>query len=342
MGVVLALALVSCGRASTTNNGPSLATVYAGHLALSDVSSLLGDATNWAQGPPTFDVRPLNSATREDADRFSVTLRFAHVGTREQLRLHYQVWSSTTIATAIMDLNKTVLGTSLTGPRAGDQVLYYNQNLQAGAAPYVSEAFVRVGQTVVTVAWSRVESFASTKDVGKVAVKTATRLKDSLGGKAHPTPRPSPDPLLVAPLGPDLTLLGTDRLPVDVVAQILFVANPGDLTTLFGQLGASDFLFGDYALNSDTRMEVVTSGFTFSDPNGAKKWIESYYGASNLTSGVYFNFENDTGQYVAAFGSGNRGVLMVCKSSAPGEEAGRSCESPMSRVITGWRLALAG
>lgn len=341
-GLVLALALVACGRVSTTNNGPTLAAVYGGRIALSDVSGLLGDTRNWAQGAPTFDVRPLNSATREDADRLGVTLRFSHIGTREELRLHYQVWSSTAIATAIVDLNKTVLGTSLTGPRAGDQVLYFNQNLQAGAAPYASEALVRVGQVVLGIVLSRVQSFASTGELGKVAVKAATRLKDSLAGKIHASATPSPDPLLLAPAGPDVTLLGSDRLPVNVVAQMLFVANPGDLALMFNQLGASDFVYGDYALNSDTRMEVLTSGFTFSDSSGAKKWIESYYGASNLTSGVYFNYENDTGQYVAAFGAGNRGILMVCKSSAPGEEAARACESPMSRVITGWRLALAG
>lgn len=340
-GLVLALALVSCGRVSTTTTGPTLAAVYGGRIALGDVSAVLGDSKNWAQGPPTFDVRPLNSATREDADRTAVIVRFSHIGTREELRLHYQVWSSTAIATAIMDLNKTVLGTSLSGPRAGDQVLYYNQNLQAGAAPYASEAIVRVGQVVLGIVWSHVESFASTGDMGKVAVKAATRLKDSLAGKVHASAAPSPDPLLLAPAGPDVTLLGSDRLPVDVIAQMLFVANPGDLTLLFNQLGATDFVFGDYALNSDTRMEVQTSGFTFTDPNGAKKWIESYYGASNLTSGIYFNYENDTGQYVAAFGAGNRGILMVCKSSAPGESAARACESPMSRVITGWRLSLA-
>jgi hypothetical protein len=340
-GLVLALALIACGRVSTTNNGPTLAAVYGARVGLSDVGGLLGDAKNWAQGPPTFDVRPLNSATREDADRLAVIVRFSHIGTREELRMHYQVWNSTTVATAIMDLNKTVLGASLSGPRAGDQVLYYNQNLQAGAAPYASEAIVRVGQVVLGIVWSHVEGFAKTADLGKVAVKAATRLKDSLAGKVRASSTPSLDPLLLAPAGPDVTLLGSDRLPVDVAAQILFVANPGDLTLLFNQLGATDFVYGDYALNSDTRMEVLTSGFTFTDPNGAKKWVDAYYGASNLTSGIYFNYENDTGQYVAAFGAGNRGILMVCKSSAPGEEAARACESPMSRVITGWRLALA-
>jgi hypothetical protein len=337
--LLLAPALMSCGRTST-DTGPSLATVYAGRVSLGDVTSVLGDAQGWAPGPPTFDVRPLKSGTRSDANRFAVTIPFSHVGTREGLRIQSQVWSSTTIATAVMDLNKALSGNSLTGPRAGDQVLYYNQNLQAGAAPYASEAFVRVGQTVINIAWTRVSSFAKTSDLGKVAVKAAARLKDGLSGKVHPAPTPASDPMLLAPLGPDLTLLGSDRLPVEVVPQILVVPNPDSVVKLFGQLGVSDFVYGDYALDVDTRMEVLTSGFTFLDPNGAKKWLNAYYGSSNLTSGLYFQYEKDTGQYVAAFGVGNRGILMVCKSSAAGEEAARSCEG-MARVVDGWLPALA-
>jgi hypothetical protein len=338
--LLLAPALAACGKASS-NTGPTVAKVYAGRVSLDDVTSTLGDAQSWAPGPPTFDVRPLNSASRDDANRFAVTVRFSHVGTREELRIQYQAWSSTTIATALMNLNKTLLGTSLTGPRAGDQSLYYNQNLQAGAAPYASEAFVRVGQTVITIVWTRVSSFANTSDVGKVAVKSAARLKDGLAGKVHTSPTPTKDPLLLAPLGPDLTVLGTDWLPVEVVPQILVVPNPDSVVKLYRQLGVLDFVYGDYALDADTRMEVLTSGFTFLDNNGAKNWLNAYYGASNLTSGVYLKYEPDTGQYVAAFGVGNRGVLMVCKSSAPGEEAARACEGPMGRVVDGWLTALA-
>jgi hypothetical protein len=90
-------------------------------------------------------------------------------------------------------------------------------------------------------------------------------------------------------------------------------------------------------------MEILTAGFTFSSPTGSKDWIDSFYGtSSSLSQGVYLNFESDTGQYVGAFGNGTRGILVVCRSSAPGEEAGRSCEGSLVRVINGWRTVLAG
>ena len=343
MGLLLALALMACGRTSNNTNGPSVGSVYAGRVVQADLGPVVPDATAWWQGPPTFGVRPLNSATRLDQDKFDVTVRFAHAGTREEMRLEYQVWISTAIATAVMDSTKTALGNSLSGAKAGDQVLYYNRNLAGGPAPYANEALVRVGQTVVTIVWTHIDGFASTGSVGKIAVKAAGRLKDSLAGKVQASPAPSPDAMLLAPPGPDLTLLGTARLPVEVVPQILVFSAPADMTKFFHQVGVSDVVYGDYAVNVDTRMEVLTSGFTFASPTGSKEWIDTFYGGSTgLTQGVYLNFESDTGQYVAAFGLGNKGVLMVCKSSASGEEAGRSCESAMVRVIPGWRLALGG
>ncbi|TMF06699.1 MAG: hypothetical protein E6I41_11910 [Chloroflexi bacterium] len=291
-GAILALSLVACGRASTSS-GPSVASVYSGRVVLNDLNPVVRDLPSWWDGPPTFDVKPLNSATRPDFERFAVVVRFAHAGTGEQIRLRYQVFGTTSYATALMSAEQTALGTSLSGPKAGDQVLYYNQNAGGGAAPYISEALVRVGETVIVVVWARVDAYASTSSLGKVAATAATRLKSSTSGKLHVSPAPSPEPALVA--------------------------------------------------NADTRMEILTAGFTFSSPTGSKDWITAFYGGSSgLSQGVYLNFESDTGQYVGAFGNGTRGVLVVCRSSAPGEQAGRSCESSLVRVIDGWRASLAG
>ncbi|TMF31670.1 MAG: hypothetical protein E6I29_04310 [Chloroflexi bacterium] len=310
-GAILALSLVACGRASTSS-GPSVASVYSGRVVLNDLNPVVRDLPSWWDGPPTFDVKPLNSATRPDFERFAVVIRFA-------------------------------LGTSLSGPKAGDQVLYYNQNAGGGAAPYISEALVRVGETVIVVVWARVDAYATTSSLGKVAATAATRLKSATSGKLHVSPAPSPEPALVAPQGPDLTLLGTARLPVEVVAQMLVYPAPMEMTDFFHHAGVSDFVYGDYAVNADTRMEILTAGFTFSSPTGSKDWITAFYGGSSgLSQGVYLNFESDTGQYVGAFGNGTRGVLVVCRSSAPGEQAGRSCESSLVRVIDGWRASLAG
>ena len=319
-----------------------MAGVYAGRVLLNDLNPVVRDLPSWWDGPPTFDVKPLNSATRPDVERFAVVVRFSHVGTAEQIRLRYQVFDSTSYATALMNAEQTALGTSLTGPKAGDQVLYYNQNAGGGAAPYISEALVRVGETVIVVVWARVDAYTSTSSLGKVAATAATRLKSSTSGKLRASPAPSPEPALLAPPGPDLTLLGTAQLPVATVAQMLVYPAPNEMTNFFHLAGVNDFVYGDYAVNADTRMEMLTAGFTFSSASGSKDWIDTFYGgSSSLSQGVYLNFESDTGQYVAAFGNGTRGVLVVCRSSAAGEEAGRSCEGSLVRVINGWRTVLA-
>jgi len=342
-GAMLAIALAACGRASSNNSGPSVATVYSGRVVLNDLNPVVRDLPSWWDGPPTFDVKPLNSATRPDVERFAVVVRFSHVGTGEQIRLRYQVYDTTAYATALMTAEQNALGTSLSGPKAGDQVLYYNQNSGGGPAPYISEAFVRVGQMVVVVVWTRVDGYAATTSLGKVATTAANRLKSSTSGKLRASPSLSPEPGFLAPAGPDLTLLGSARLPVEVVAQMLMFSAPTDMTDFFHRAGVTDFVYGDYAVNADTRMEILTAGFTFSSQTGAKDWIDAFYGtSSNLSQGVYLNFESDTGQYVAAFGLANRGILVVCRSSAPGEEAGRSCEGTLVRVINGWRISLGG
>ena len=340
-GAVLVIALVACGRMSGNNSGPSVATVYAGRVVLNDLNPVVRDLPSWWNGPPTFDVKPLNSATRSDVERFAVVVRFSHVGTGEQIRLRYQVYDTSAYATALMNAEQNALGTSLSGPKAGDQVLYYNQDAGGGPAPYMSEALVRVGQTVIVIVWARVDAYASTSSLGKVTATAANRLKSSTSGKLRVSPDPSPAPGLLAPPGPDITLLGTARLPIEVVAQMLVYPAPTDMADFFHHAGVNDFVYGDYAVNADTRMEILTAGFAFSTPTGAADWIEAFYGGStNLSQGVYLNFESDTGQYVAAFGAASRGILVVCKSSAAGEEAGRSCEGTLVRLVSGWRMAL--
>src|SRR5437870_5035387 len=270
-----ALSLVACGRASTSS-GPSVASVYSGRVVLNDLKPVVPDLPSWWDGPPTFDVKPLNSATRPDFERFAVVVRFAHAGTGEQIRLRYQVFGTTSFATALMSAEQTALGTSLSGPKAGDQVLYYNQDAGRGPAPYISQALVRVGETVIVVVWARVDAYTSTSSLGKVAATAATRLKSSTSGKLHASPAPSPEPALLAPPGPDLTLLGTAQLPVATVAQMLVYPAPNEMTNFFHLAGVNDFVYGDYAVNADTRMEMLTAGFTFSSASGSKDWIDTF------------------------------------------------------------------
>jgi len=337
--LLLVVALTACGRTTGTTSGPSAAGVYAGRVGLNDFKSAI-DPEGWVEGPPTFGVRPLNSSSLPEEERFELTLRYQKLGTQEAIHINYQVWQTTSVASALMSFEKSNLGTSLTGPKAGDQVLYYNQNAQSGPAPYLSLALVRVGQTVIQIAWARVNSFVDTKSLGAVAVTTANHLKSSLAGKLHPSPSPAVDPLLLAPKGPDLTLLGSTVLPLEVVPQILYSPAPEIMSTFLHSAGANTAVYGDYALNTDTRMEVRTVGMTFTNPSDVPKWIGTFFPAGGMQAGVYLNYEPDTEQYVAAFGTGNRAFLSVCKSSAAGEAASRSCEGSWVRVVNAWRVAL--
>ena len=275
IALVIVPVLAACARTSGAGSAPSLAALYASRLAVSDVTPATGDSQSWWPAAPTFDVRPLNSATRDDAEVTALLTRFTHVGTAEELSIRYQVWTSTSIATNVEDFEQTVLGTSLTGPTAGDKAIYYNRKLGGGPAPYNNEAFVRVGQTIITIIWSHINGYASTSTFGKIAVKAASRLKDGLAGKLHPSPPASVDPLLLAPVGTQLTLLGTTKLPIEVLPQLLGEPNPTVRVDEFHRHGVNDFIYSDYALNADTRMEVVTAGIAFPGSADGQGWINS-------------------------------------------------------------------
>jgi hypothetical protein len=341
VGLLLALTLVSCARNSSTG-GPTPANVYSGSLRVADVAPLLNDSGNWSPGAPTFGVRPLDISNTATEQRFVMILRFVHVGTPETLNINYRVWNSTSVASIVMSNTQSSVGSTQTGPAAGDQILYFTQMLSFGAAPYVSIAMVRIGQTVVTIEWSRIAGFASTNQSGRLASKVASRLQQSLAGKLHASPPQSIDASLLPAPGPDLALLGTSRLPIAVLASMLDSPSPADLTGLFSSLGVADFVYGDYTLDADTHMEFQTSAFSFSTPADATNWINAAVGASSLdTSGNYINFDQTTGQYVAFFAAGSHGVVMICKSSAQYESASRSCEDPLTRVVAAWKTELA-
>lgn len=338
--VAFAIVLAACGRITSTG-GPTVGSVYGGGVKVSDIGSYLGDESNWWQGPPQFGTRPLDSSTRPDEERFEVTLRFAHSGSAETLDIAYRVWDSSSLSSAIMSSTQQADGSSITGPSAGDQVLYYNQKLSFGAAPYVTEALVRVGQITISIVWSRADSFASTSAQGGIAKRVVSKLKNSLSGRGRTSA--APDPRFVPPDGTDLTRLGTDTLPVEVVPIMVDAPAPSDVAATFHHLGADMFVYGDYALNADTHMEVLTAAFSFSSSTGASDWLNQFIGAGSLSqSGDYFNYDDAAGEYIAAFGVGSTGVLMICRSAAELEAASRACESPMSRVAGAWKQELGG
>jgi hypothetical protein len=336
--VAVTLAGAACAR-TPASGAVSPAALYASTIQLADIAPVVGDSSNWWPAPPTFGVRPLDISTLPDQERYEITVRFTHSGTPEGLQAVYRVWDSAATATAVMSSISSAFGTSLTGPKAGDQILYYNQQQQVGAAPYNTETLIRVGQTEVILIWNRTLGFASTTQSGQLAARVVLRLNQV----ARVRPSPSPDSSLLPPFGPDLTLLGTAQLPVEATAALLDSPSPEAVSKIFSDLGIHDFVYGDYTLDDDTHMEVRSAAFTFSSAASATTWINNLIGASSLDqSGAYFNFDQATEQYVAAFTGGAHGVLMICKSSADFEAASRSCELPMSRVIGAWRAALGG
>ena len=336
--VAVMLVAGACVRSAvTTAAAPGV--LYASTIQLTDITPVVGAPANWWPAPPTFGVRPLNTSSLADQERYEITVRFSHNGTSEGLEAVYRVWDNAATATAVMNNVSTALGTPLSGPKVGDQVLYYNQQQQVGAAPYSSETLIRVGQTEVILIWNQTLGFASTSQSGRLGARVVARLAQS--GRTHPSP--SPETALLAPFGPDLTLLGTAELPVEATATLLDSPSPAAVAKIFSDLGIKDFVYGDYALDSDTHMEVRTAAFTFADASSATTWIDDLIGASSLDqSGAFFNFDQATEQYVGAFTGGAHGVLVICKSSADFEAASRSCELPMSRVIGAWRSALGG
>ncbi len=340
---LVAVVMIACTRSTSSTSGAKPADIYAGAIELGDLTSVVGDASNWWPGPPTFGVRPLDTANMPPQVRSETIVRFSRVGTAENVYTLYRVWDTTSLATSIMSSYETALGTSLTGPKAGDQVLYYQQQLQYGAAPYATEAYIRVGQTIIQSIWSRTDSFGGASKLGKIAVKIASRLKQVTAGKVHATPPPSTDTAMLPPAGPYLTLLGSARLPIEAAVVMVHSASPDAMATGLHDAGLKTFLFGDYTLDNDTHMEVRTAVLEFQSAASASLWLDEVRGTNSMTSdGFAAYFDDLTGQYFLLFVAGSKAAVYICRSVAEGESASRSCEAPIAPVGAAWKSSLRG
>ncbi|MDQ2943244.1 MAG: hypothetical protein M3R21_06185 [Candidatus Dormibacteraeota bacterium] len=339
---LVAVVLVSCTRSTGASTSAKPADVYAGAITPADVAVAVNDSANWWPSPPTFDVRPLDSASMPPQVRSETIVRFAHVGTAETLNALYRVWDSASLATAVMSTYQTALGTSLTGPRAGDQVFYYQQQLSFGAAPYVTAAYIRVGQTIIQTELSLTGSFAGPNQLGKIAVKIATRLKQVVGGKLHATPLPVIDTALLPPEGPYLTLLGSTRLPIEAAVVMVHSASPAAMATALHDAGLRTFVFGDYTLDNDTHMEARAGVLEFQSAKDAATWIDDIRGTNQLTAdGFAAYYDDSTGQYFLLFIAGTKAAVFICRSVASTEAASRSCEATISPVGMSWKSRLS-
>jgi hypothetical protein len=237
---------------------------------------------------------------------------------------------------------QSAFGTSATGPKVGDQVLYYGSQ-SSTAAPFETATFVRVGQIVTTISLSRKDAFPSSSQLGKIATKIVSRLKDVLAGKVRPSPLASSDGTLLPPAGPDMTLLGSTRLPIEAVVVMLGFASPDMLAGILHADGVDTVVFGDYALDNDTHMEVRAGLLDFNTTQEADDWSSALRGSANVDANGLSTFYDDaSGQYFSLFSAGTKGAMLVCRSTSNVEAASRSCEAPLSRVGPAWQLSLLG
>jgi hypothetical protein len=315
--------------------------LYAANPSLADVRALLGDI-EWWPGPPSFGVRPLDSASMSYKEKFHVITRFAHIGTAETLDILYTVWDSSSSAATAMTNVQSAFGTSATGPKVGDQILYYGSQ-GSGAAPFGTFTFVKVGQSVTTISLNLKDAFPKVAQLGKIAAKVTSRLKDVLAGKAHVSPLPISDTSLLPPPGPDMTLLASVQLPIEAIVVMFGFASPEALTRILKSTGVDTIVFGDYALNNDTHMEVRASLFNFTSATQAGTWLEALRGTHRVdANGIATFYDDGSGQYFSLVAAGTKSAVLVCRSTSSGESAARSCELPLSRIAPAWQLGLTG
>jgi len=338
--VLAAIAVVSCTRLGSSSSNAQLADVLAAGPTVADVRSMLGDS-NWWQGPPSFEVRPLNAETTARTVRFGMTQEFIHIGTAEGFLVHYTIYETTTAATTRMTDLQNLLGPAqATSPKAGDQVMYYGEAGTSGA-PYLARTFVRLGEIVVEITWARKDGVASLSQLGKNASKIVDRLKKAIAAKTHHSLQVV-DQKVLPPPGLDITFLGAAPLPIEAFLVMANYAIPGPLAKELHANGIDTFVFGDYVLNADTHMEVRAALMTFASPADATSWLGTYSGGQPDQSGVVSGYVDGIGEYQYFFTSGVHGAMLVCRSTVVGEAASRACEQPLTRTVISWRQGLAG
>lgn len=339
--LIAASALGACRSSNLSGGNAMPANIYAAGPTLSDVRSLLGDST-WWPGVPEFGVRPRGLPTMSENEQYTITQHYVHVGTAETFVADYAVWKSVSAATSNMSTVQSSLGATVTGPKVGDQIIYYGSRQATKSSLYETVAFVRLGQVIVTVVLTRGAGFAEVNQMAKIASKLITRLRDVLAGKIKPSPTASSDTNLLPPPGQDVTLVGTAHLPVEASAELLQSASPQDLADSFHKLGVSDFLYADYALNSDLTMEVRAAAFSFSTADDSSTWLDGAVGKTNLdASGVFGGYSDSLGLYYAFFLAGRNVGVLFCDSITPGETAARACEAPMATLVNTWQASLS-
>ena len=337
-----ALALIASACTRTVNTSTSINAqpqdLYGAMPSVSDVGALLGD-DNWRPGPPSFGVRPLDIASMPFTERFTVTQPFLHVGSAETFFVDYEVWNDAGAAKSHMSSVQSALGTSvITSPKVGDQVIYYGSQ-GSGAAPYQTITLVRVGQVVAVIGWDLKDAFPKVAQLNKIATKVTARLNSVMAGKLHASPPAASDTAVLPPDGLDMTRLGTARIPVEAAVVMIGATSIDTLAQVLRSHGVNYVVFGDYALNADTRMEVRATVFTFTTAKEATDWLGPF--VSSIAPGQEGYYDDAHGWYVFPFASGTRAAILICHSTSDTEAASRACEAPLTRVVAAWKVNLS-
>jgi len=312
--------------------------LYGAMPSRSDVSALLGD-DNWRPGPPSFGVRPLDVASMPFTERFTVTQPFLHLGSAETFLVDYEVWNDASAAKTHMNSVQTELGTSaITSPKVGDQVIYYGTQSSSGAAPYQTVTLVRVGQVVAVIGWDLKDAFPKVAQLNQIASKIVARLNPVVTGKVRASPLPASDIAVLPPDSLDMTLLGNARISVEAAMVMLGATSIDTLAQALRDHGVTDVVFGDYALNSDTHMEVRATVLNFATAKEATDWLGPF--ASAVPTGQEGFYDASHGWYMFPFTSGGRAAILMCQSTSATEAASRACEGPLSHVVSAWKLKL--
>jgi hypothetical protein len=335
---VLGLLGGACTRGvSTGSTNAQPPDLYTAMPATSDVRALLGDA-NWWAGPPSFGVRPLDVASMPFNQKFSVSQAFVHVGSAEMFTVDYELWNDTSVAKSHMSSVQTALGTSaVSGPKVGDQSIYYGSQT-SGAAPYQTVTIVRLGQIVALIGLDLKDGFPKVAQLGKIATKVIARLKDVVSGKLPTTPLTTAESAVLPPANLDITLLGTTKISVESAMVMIDAPSIDAIAQTLRGSGVSDAVFGDYALNSDTHMEVRATVFTFLTAQNATAWVAGLRGTTPSDEPGFFDPAH--GWYMFPFAAGTSAAMLICRSTGETEAASRACEAPLSRVTSVWKLSL--
>ena len=347
--MVLAAAACRSPFPSTSSSPAKIIDVYAASPTSSDAHSLLGGG-DWWTSAPTFAQRPLNAASMSSSIQYQVIRRYGNVGTAETWKVVYTQFASAAAASTVMTSIQNSAGSGVSGPKVGDSVLYLGQQLtqtsgSQGGAPFETVTIIKSGAFVVESTWDRRDGFPTVTQLGKIGSTLVSRLRDAVSGRIRGTIIPPADLATLPPPNAAITLLGAVRLPVEAVPLMLNAAAPTEVQSLFTGLSVTDFVYGDYALDQDTHMEVQTATFKFSTPADANTVFDAFSaGDTPDANGLVKSYNDSTGpgQYDIEFVSGSYMGLMICRSTSEesNEAASRACETPIQVVSAAWAATL--